>query len=279
MLKIIQLYFSILSKISPKFAAKKAFEFFQTVRKKTIRDREKPFYDKAQHFTFKHENDSIDAYRFGKPSKDIVILVHGWDSNAGCMYGFVDEILKLNKQIYSFNLPAHGFHKTKKTNLFHSKNVFKTFMNQLPEYDTLSIVSHSFGSALTGYALSELDIKANQLVFLTSPNHIKDIFDDYQKLIHLGDKAYQELIKLTEQVLGEPLATLSVQTKLKQAQFNYLHLIHDEFDKIIPYRNSVDIHSEIKNSEIYTYKKIGHYRMLWNKDVIEQTIKCLSDIY
>ncbi len=276
MLKLIQLYFSFLSKVSPKLAAKKAFNFFQTVRKKTIRNREKPFYDKATHFTFKYKNETLDAYRFGTPSKDIVVLIHGWDSNAGCMYGFVDEILKLDKQIYSFNLPAHGFHKTKKTNLFHSKNVFKAFLESLPPHDSLSIVSHSFGSALTAYALSELDIKANQLVFLTSPNHIIEIFDDYKQLIHLGDKAYQELIVLTEDVLGESLKDLSVQTKLKSAQFDFLHLIHDKHDKVIPFKNSIEINKVITNSKIYPFEKIGHYRMLWNKDVINQTLKCLT---
>ncbi len=277
MLKLIQFYFSFLSKIAPKYAAKKAFHFFQTVRKKTIRKREQPFYEQATPFKFKHNNEIIDAYKFGKPSKDIVILIHGWDSNAGCMFGFVDEILKMNKQIYSFNLPAHGFHKSKTTNLFHSKNVLKTFLLQLPEFESLSVVSHSFGSALTAYALSEIDIKANQLVFLTSPNHIIEIFDDYKKLIHLSDKSYKNLIELTEKILGEPLKDLSVQSKLKQAQFNFLHLIHDRYDKIIPFKNSKEINEEITNSKIYVFEKIGHYRMLWNEEVINQTLKCLSN--
>ena len=39
MLKLIKLYFTILSKISPNLAAKGAFEIFKKVRKKDIRER------------------------------------------------------------------------------------------------------------------------------------------------------------------------------------------------------------------------------------------------
>lgn len=276
MLKLIHFYFSVLSYISPKLASKQAFNFFQTVRIKTIKKREKPFFEQAKHYTFTFNNEIIDAYKFGGDSKDIVVLVHGWDSNAGCMYGFVKELLKEGKQILSFNLPAHGFHNTKKTNIYHSKNVLKTFLQQLPQYDTLSIISHSFGSAITAYALSETNIKTNHLVFLTSPNHIIEIFEDYKKLIGLNDKAYNLLIQLTDNVLNEPIHQLAIQSKLKQCAFNHLHLIHDKQDKVIPFKNSIEINREINNSTIYAFEKIGHYRMLWNDEVINQTIKCLS---
>ena len=43
MLKLIKLYYTILSTISPKIASKAAFNMFQKVRKKDIRQREQPF--------------------------------------------------------------------------------------------------------------------------------------------------------------------------------------------------------------------------------------------
>ena len=181
---LITLYFRILSLVSPKLAAQSAFNVFQKVRKKDIRDREKPFYDRARHFTIPFENEPIDCYEFGNPDHDIIILLHGWDSNAGSMYKFVDKLVQKNKRVISMNLPAHAFYKNSKTNLFICKTAFKTFLTSLPPSDkSISIISHSFGSAISGYALSELNVKIDQLIFLTSPNYILDVFKEFKKKI------------------------------------------------------------------------------------------------
>jgi len=265
---VIQFYFKSLSFISPKMAAHSAFNIFQKVRKKGIRDREKEFYNKARTYSIDFDPEPIDVYEFGNPEHDIVILLHGWDSNAGCMYKIVDALLQKDKRIISMNLPAHAFYKHSKTNLYVCKSAFKTFLSALPKDKSISIISHSFGSAISGYALSELDLKIDQLVFLTSPNGIKDVFVEFKGIIALGNKAYQLLIKKAEHILGEPLEHVKIQDKLKSVSFNHLHLFHDKNDKVISYRNSINIHSSIQNSSLYSYENIGHYRMLWHDELV-----------
>ncbi len=269
---LIIFYFKTLSFISPKAAANSAFNIFQKVRKKSIRDREKAFYEKANKSVIEFDSEPIDSYAFGNPDHDIVILLHGWDSNAGCMLKFVDKLLEKDKYVLSINLPAHAFYRADKTNLFVCKSAFKTFLNTLPSNKNVSIIAHSFGSAISGYALSELKIKIDQLVFLTSPNHIKDVFEEFKQMISLGNKAYKLLLHKADMVLGEPLEEVNTQDKLKLANFDHLHLFHDEFDKVISYRNSEDIHESIENSSLYKYQNIGHYRMLWNDELVEKVI-------
>lgn len=277
MLRLIKIYYSTLSILSPKLAAKSAFEIFQKVRKKDIRKREEMFFSEAKKYTLKFGKEDLACYEFGSEHKDVVVLVHGWDSNAGCMYGFIEELLKNNKRIISFNLPAHAFYKASKTNLYECKMAFKVLISNLPEYKKLSIISHSFGSAISSYALSELDVELDRLVFLTSPNVIEDVFLDFKKMIALNDKSYQYLKLKADDVLGEKLEELSVEKKLTEFSFNHLHLIHDKNDKIIPYSNTVNIHKKIANSTITSYEDIGHYRMLWNQDVISKSISYLNN--
>lgn len=276
MLKLIKLYYTILSKISPKMAANGAFEIFKKVRKKDIREREKGFFKDAKTQKLNFEKEDLDVFEFGTDSKDLVILIHGWDSNAGCMYGFVDELLANNKRIISINLPAHAFYKANKTNLAECKKAFKTLLNNLPEHNNLSIIAHSFGSGISAYALSELDIKVDKLIFLTSPNVIEDIFIDFKKMIGLSDKSYQKLVLKADGVLGEKLSELSIQKKLKEFNFNHLHLIHDINDKIIPFSNTVSMNKAISNSTITRFENVGHYRMLWNSEIISKSISYLN---
>ena len=88
----------------------------------------------------------------------------------------------------------------------------------------------------------------------------------------MGNTAYQSLIRKAEHVLGEPLEQVKIEEKLKLANFGHLHLFHDENDKVISYKNSTDIHENIDNSSLYKYSNIGHYRMLWNDELIDQII-------
>tara|TARA_R110002050_G_scaffold221441_1_gene357309 strand:- start:106608 stop:107435 length:828 start_codon:yes stop_codon:yes gene_type:complete len=273
MIRVIRKYYKAVSAVHPKLAANSAFELFKKVRKKKIKDQEKPFYKEATERKLVMDGEEIHTFELGNPANDLVILIHGWDSNVGCLYQFVKPLLAKNKSIIGFNLPAHAFHSESKTNLFEAKNSFKKFLSTLPQDKNISIISHSFGSGVVAYALSELDLKVDKLVFLTSPNQINDIFLDYKKFIGLNDKAHRILIEKASAVLGEDLESLTVASKLHLAHFNRLYLFHDDMDKILPYRNSVEIHDAIDHSTLFTFHKIGHYRMLWNKELVKKVME------
>jgi len=276
MLKLIKLYYTLLSVLSPKLASKSAFELFQKVRKKDIRKREQPFFDAATHYNVSFEKEDLDCYEFGTKHKDVVVLVHGWDSNAGCMYGFIDKLVANNKRVVTFNLPGHAFYKSKKTNYLECKQAFELIVNDLGEYDKISFISHSFGSGIVAYGLSKLNIKVDKLVLLTSPNFIIEIFTDFKNIIGLGDKAFELMNTKASELLGEDVKKVSTEDKLQLVDFNEALLIHDKNDKVIPFANTVSINNIVKNSKIESYENIGHYRMLWNEDVIDKAVAFVS---
>ncbi len=277
MIKLIQSYFKIVSKSCPKLAANQAFNLFCTVRKKSIRKREIPFYNTAKKHKISFGDGSLDCYHYGVPTKNIVLLVHGWDSNVGCLLKFASELTKRGKYVIGFNLPAHAFSKQKKTHVFECKNAFKTIVNSLPEYTSLSIISHSFGSAVTAYGLSELNVKIDTLVFQTSPNYLKDIFLEFKNMISLSDKSYILIIKKANKILQENIDEIATEKKLLQINFNHLYLFHDKNDKVIPFSNSEKIHKAIANSTLFPYENVGHYRMLWNTKIVAKTVKLLTN--
>jgi pimeloyl-ACP methyl ester carboxylesterase len=276
MIRVVKQYYKTLSAVSPKLAANSAFELFKKVRKKDIRDQEKPFYTEAKHKNLVIDGQEIHSYEFGNPNDDIVVLLHGWDSNVGCMYKFVEPLLAKNKYVVSFNLPGHAFYESSKTNLFEAKETFKKYIGHLPKGRKISIISHSFGSAVSGYGLSELDLEIEELVFLTSPNKIMDIFNDYQRMIGLNDKSFGVFLAKADMVLGENVTGLNIENKLEEANFKHLYLFHDEQDKVLPYHNSVAIHDRINHSSLYTFQKIGHYRMLWNDELIKKVMEVIK---
>ena len=269
---LLRTYFGWTSMINPDKAAKKSFRLFQKVRRKSIREREEHFFASTRAFKVQTDKEPIDCFELGDPAGDVVLLVHGWDSNAGSMAMIANAFAKKNKRVISFNLPGHAFSKSSHTNLVECKDAFIAVVEFLNLKAPFSVVAHSFGSAVSTYALSKSNYQVDKLVLLTNPNKIETIFKDFKNGIGLGNRAYKKLLKITHERLGESLDSLSVQENLKKIRYNDLLLIHDKFDKVLPYLHSQQVNNEIENARLVTIENIGHYKMLWNPEVIERTV-------
>jgi pimeloyl-ACP methyl ester carboxylesterase len=277
-LNIVRLYFKLISLIAPKFAGAKAFKLFQKVRIKSIRKREEDFYTKANHFKVTSPKEDINCYELGAGNSDIIFLLHGWESNAGSLSKFAYQLAENNYRVISFDLPGHGKYNSCYTNLAECKSAFTNVIKFVKPKKPFSVLSHSFGSAVSAYTLSNLNYKINKLVFLTSPNSILEIFIDFKKLIGLPSTAFSYLLEMADLLANEKIKDFSIDEKLKHFTFSKLLLIHDEYDKIIPFKNSKEIQRLYDaDSVLIKHKKIGHYKMLWNQNIIDETLLFLKN--
>ncbi|MFK7784322.1 MAG: alpha/beta fold hydrolase, partial [Crocinitomicaceae bacterium] len=213
----------------------------------------------------------------GDPSGELIILVHGWESNAGSMSKFAFRFAELGHRVVAFNLPGHANYASSHTNLLQCYTSMLDVLDHLNPTAPITVVSHSFGSAVTANALSRSEYAVGRLVFLTEPNKIDDIFLEFKKIVAMGDRAYQEMLKITENLLGEPLSNLDVDFNLNRIQYKELLLIHDAKDRILPYSNSQMIHKNVSNASLITLEKVGHYRMLWSDEVIEDAVSFVTE--
>ena len=204
-LNIVRLYFKLISLFAPKFAGSKAFKLFQKVRIKSIRKREEDFYTKTNHFKVTSFKEDINCYELGAGNSDIVFLLHGWESNAGSLSKFAYQLAENNYRVISFDLPGHANYNLKYTNLAECKNAFINVIDFIKPNKPFSVLSHSFGSAVSAYTLSNLNYKIDKLVFLTSPNSILEIFTDFKKLIGLPNTAFSYLLEKADLLANEKI--------------------------------------------------------------------------
>lgn len=277
MIKLIRMYFSLSSKLAPRTTGRRSFKVFQKVRIKKIREREKAFFEDAEKFTVPFYKEDIDCFSFGTTDGPLVVLVHGWESNAGSMSQFKNQFVDLGYRVVAFNLPGHGQHQAASTNLYECYNAMTQVLDYLNPQQPISVVSHSLGSAVTANALSRLNYEVDRLVFLTSPRRIEDIFLEFKGIISLGDKAYTSLIETTEKLLGAPISSLDVDTNLNRIAYNDLLLIHDKTDKVLPFMNSEVIHDKTSNSTLVALEKVGHYKMLWSDEVVNEAVSFIAE--
>lgn len=275
---ILRFYFKSISLFIPKFAGLNAFKLFQKVRIKTIRKREEKFFKEAHEFKVIWSKEDLFCYEIGSKNKKLVFLLHGWESNSGSLSKFAFELSKNNYRVISFDLPGHSKYKSNYTNLVECREAFKNLLEYIKPDKPFSVISHSFGSAVCTYTLSNLNYKLDKLVFLTSPNSILKIFKEFKMLIGLSNQSFKIFVQKANELANEEIKNINVDEKLKQIDFSKLLLIHDEYDKIIPIKNSEEIKKlNPENTELIKYSKIGHYKMLWNDQVVEDTIRFLNN--
>lgn len=271
-LLMIRTYIGFHSLVAPKKAAKRSFAIFQKVRKKDIRKREVPFYQEARQFQVESEHETIHCFEMGDPNGPLVFLVHGWDSNAGSMSLFASKFAQKGYRVIAFNLPGHAFYKKASTNLLECKIAMEDVVDFIDPKEPFSIVSHSFGSAVAANALAGSEREVDQIVFLTNPNRMEDIFEDFKKAIGMTRRAYRFMVRHTSELLGGPMEMLDVSANLKKVDYKKLLLIHDMDDKVLPFSNSFQINSDHQNVQLIRMEKVGHYRMLWNDEVVGRAV-------
>lgn len=264
-------WLNITSFIAPKYCGNLAATIFSKVRKKSIRDKEKPFYAQAREFNVARDGEDITCYELGNPDGKLLFLVHGWESNPGCFTQFLPYLS--NYRIIAFILPAHAQNKETHTNMYLCKDAFKQVLDEMKPTEPFHVVGHSMGSAITAFALSEMDYKIDKLVFLSANNDIEQVFIDFQKLLGFNKRVFKLLENYIEKLAGHSLQEMRVDVRLKNVNFNELLLIHDENDKVIPFQKSVELSEKLANSKLIPFQNIGHYRMLWNKEVLEEVLR------
>ncbi len=276
-LKILKQYYRMISFLSPQLGGKLAFKLFQKVRNKDIRKREEVFYEKARHFRIPLQKEDLHCYELGNSKGELIFLVHGWDSNAGSLSKFAFELEDRNYRVISFDLPGHANSKSEYTNLYECKEAFKKLIEFINPQQPFTIISHSFGSAMTAYTMSELNYTVDKFVFLTTPNSLLEIFTNFKNFVGITDKTFSHMIDNATQSLHEDVRKVRVEEKLDRVSFTKLLLVHDKLDKILPYRNSEEVFKSTNNVQLKSYEKIGHYRMLWNDDVLEETMAFIKN--
>lgn len=276
-LKILKFYYKTVSFLSPKLGGQLAFNLFQKVRKKDIRKREEQFYERARHFKVPFLRQDLNCYELGSVKGELVFLVHGWDSNAGSLSKFAFELANRNYRVVSFDLPGHAKSNSNRTNLYECKEAFQSLIEFINPQQPFTVIAHSFGSALTTYTISKLPYKIDKFVFLTTPNSLLDVFTNFKNFIGINDKSFSYMLNNAKEIINEEVAAINVEDKLQHISFTKLLLVHDKLDKIIPFKSSEAVFKANKNTNLKAYHKIGHYRMLWNEEVLEDTLSFIKN--
>ncbi len=263
----------ILSTFAPALAAKKATQKFLSPRHFKPKAWELNGESLGIRFNI---NQTISAIRW-LPEQDNktdkrVLLVHGWESRATQMYGFVPHLLKLGYQVVAIDMPAHGLSKgtTSDANQFIQTILFAE--RSLGVFDL--VIGHSMGASATSAAVSQ-GLKSKKLVLISGPSSIENVLRRFSRFIGLNSKATDFFVEFTGEKVGVKPAEIDSVMISKKNSIPTL-FVHDRLDFEVPISESERLLSTFTNSELFITEGLGHRKILKSKVVMDKIDRFLQ---
>ena len=106
-----------LSNLFPSIFTTLAFNQLTNPQVKKLRENELAILNKAIQEDFQFKNFNIKTYKWGT-GQDSVLLIHGWEGQAGNFSDLVEKLTQRNFTVYAFDGPSHGYSSKGGTSLF-----------------------------------------------------------------------------------------------------------------------------------------------------------------
>jgi len=233
---------------------------------------------RAESWAVQHEGYDLQAYKWAAKDEAAPVrrayLVHGWESRAAHMSGFVGPLLRAGFEVIAYDGPAQGSSGGATTNLVDSARALMNVVDKFGPAD--AVIAHSFGGLICNFARSKNPMlnkvwKVPKLALLASPSRLTDlsekVLDDLGAARDLRAGFYTALHKAA----GLPATYFDVETLNLYPSAQCL-IIHDETDKFVPLSAAHKL-SEATGGTLKITKELGHQGVLAARDVLRAAVE------
>jgi pimeloyl-ACP methyl ester carboxylesterase len=265
----VQTKFKLLSVISKKRAAEKAFVVFGTPFMKSIR---KVPVKNAEVIHFQLNNKKMHGYRWNHPQSKKALILHGFGSAAHKFEDYALLLMKKGFEVLAFDAPAHGDSEGDTTNAIEYSEMIKEVMQQFGPVEYF--IAHSFGGISLSLALEQLAHDAKtKVVFIAPATETTSAVDGAFKLLKLKNETVRnEFEKIVFEVSGKKTAWFSMRRAMHNISASVLW-IHDEEDDITPWADALKVQEDNHaNIKFVLTQGLGHRKIYHDESVKKQVV-------
>lgn len=265
--------FRILTAISKKMAAEKAFDLFCTPQ---FRNKKKlpKIFEEAEQIQFRFENQQITGYRWNHPAERKLMIIHGFESSVINFDRYIKPLTSKGYEVLAMDAPAHGRSTGKTINAVIYKDLIRHIYR---EYGPIqSFLAHSLGGLALCLALEEIKHDQNYRVVLIAPaTETATAIDHFFQFLQLNNALRKEFEKRIIKLGGNPAEWYSIRRALQNIRAKVLWF-HDEEDNITLLTDAMKVKEEnLSNVEFVITKGLGHQKIYRDNKVSSAVIDFL----
>lgn len=272
-LKYIRTKFKLLSLISKRKAARKAFVLFCTPQHRNKKELP-PIFEKGEKLQFRFLNYTVHGYRWNAGGAKKVLILHGFESGIVNFDRFIKPLLKKGYEVLGFDAPAHG----RSTGTFFNALLYKELIQIIyKKYGPMqSFLAHSFGGLALSLALEEIAhdsaTKAVLIAPATETTTAVNFFFDHLKL-DTSLRPYFDKVILEKS--GHPPDWFSVARASNAIKATVLWA-HDKDDTMTPFGDIENVMAaNYPNFHFLITEGLGHRRIYRDNKVVKVIIDFL----
>ena len=189
--KLVGLYINLISFFNPEKAKQIAYTIFSQPRKGKIKNGKLPkTLQSAEQETLTYDGENFQVYTW-PGNAEIILLLHGWESNASRWKKLLQYLKPLGKTIIAIDAPAHGQSTGKE---FNAPRYAEFIHVLLQKYQPKTLIGHSIGGAAIAFYLNKYpNDHIDKIVLLGAPSSFKKISDNFINLLSLNKKVQNRL--------------------------------------------------------------------------------------
>lgn len=270
--KSIGLYINLIGFIRPEKAKLIAYGIFSQPRKGRLKKDDLPKTLKnTQQETLHYDGEDFQTYIW-QGSEDIILLLHGWESNASRWKKLLNHLKPLGKTIIAIDAPAHGLSSGKE---FNTPRYAEFIHVLIQKYQPKILIGHSIGGASITYYLHKYpNDQIQKIVMLGAPSSFRKVSDNFVNILSLNNKMKRLLEEHCEQKFNISLDDFA--GHLFAQNFRHKAMIaHDLHDDVILVEEGRNYAKAWKNATYIETQGLGH--SMHDKELYQKISRFISE--
>jgi esterase/lipase len=268
-LKYIRTKFALLSTISKRKAAEKAFKLFCTPQHRN-KKKLPPIFEQSEKLKLAFKGHLIQGYRWNATSDKKILILHGFESSVVNFYRYVKQLVKKGYCVLAFDAPAHGKSSGKEINIL----LYKDFIDHLNE--EYGIIKGFIAYSLGGLALS-LSIESwehdhtTKIVYVAPAVETSTAMVSFCNFLKLNKEVQKEFELIIEEKSGHSPAWFSIARAATNITADVL-FVQDKHDNMTPFSDVEPlINANHSNFRFIINEGLGH-RRIYRDSKVAKTI-------
>ena len=270
--KSVGLYINVLSFVAPSKAFKLAYVFFSNPRVGKLQLESLPeILQKSNRETHTLNEHHIQTYHW-QGNENVVLLMHGWESNSSRWEKLLPLLLKTGNTIIAVDSPAHGLSSGKEFNV----PLYAAFAELvIQKYQPKHIIGHSMGGITAIYHQHYYSNPGlEKMVLLGAPSDFNIILHNYLKLLGLNNRIKKAFYDYTKDHFKINIDEFSGKAFLKTSETKGI-IFHDTKDKVVLFEEAKKLASTWKSATLIPTNGLGH--SLHDEDVNQRIVEFLLE--